>query len=320
MSPRARAIAPATVANLGPGFDVLGLALEGPYDEVEAEATSDGVVTLVEITGDGGTLPRDVARNCVGASAAAVLKRFASPATGVKLWLHKGLPSGSGLGSSSASSVAAAVAAAAVVCPQVARADLLDAAREGERLATGSPHPDNVAPSLLGGLVACVVGEGEAVEAMGLPVADGIVMVTVSPAIEVPTQAARAVMPAQYSLQDVVANMSRVAGLVAGFASGDLERIGGCLEDRLATPYRKGLIPGFDEVMIAARSAGAVGGGISGAGPAVFAVTDSRDRGRTIGAAMVEAFARAGAQSVARVSGIDGRGARLVDPGRPALT
>ena len=215
--------------------------------------------------------------------------------------------------------MAAAVAAAAVVCPEIALADLLDATREGERLATGSPHPDNVAPSLLGGLVACVVREAEAVEAMRLPVAQGIVMVTVSPAIEVPTQSARAVMPAQYSLEDVVANMSRVAGLVAGFASGDLDRIGGCLEDRLATPYRKSLIPGFDEVMIAARSAGAVGGGISGAGPTVFAVTDSRVRGREIGAEMVDAFARAGVQSVARVSGIDDRGARLVEPGRPPL-
>jgi homoserine kinase len=316
MTDRARAIAPATVANIGPGFDVLGLALEGPYDEVEAEATQDGVVTLVEITGDGGALPKDASKNCVGASARAVLDSFAPPGTGVRLWLHKGLDSGSGLGSSAASSVAAAVATAAVVCPEVDLADLLDATREGERLATGAPHPDNVAPSLLGGLVACVVREAEVVEAMGLSVAQGIVMVTVSPAIQIPTAAGRAVMPAHYSLEDVVANMSRVAGLVSGFASGDLDRIGGCLDDRLATPYRKSLIPGFDTVMSAARCAGAVGGGISGAGPTVFAVTDSRARGRVIGAAMVEAFARSGVESLARVSGIDGRGARLVEPGQ----
>ena len=316
MTNRARAIAPATVANIGPGFDVLGLALEGPYDEVEAEATQDGLVTLVEITGDGGALPREASKNCVGAAARAVIETFAPPGTGVRLWLHKGLDSGSGLGSSAASSVAAAVSTAAVVCPEIARGELLDATREGERLATGAAHPDNVAPSLLGGLVACVVREAEAVEAMRLPVAQGIIMVTVSPAIHIPTEAGRAVMPERYSLEDVVANMSRVAGLVAGFASGDLERIGGCLEDRLATPYRKSLIPGFDDVMIAARSAGAVGGGISGAGPTVFAVTDGRDRGREIGAAMVEVFARFGVESVARVSGVDGRGARLVDPGR----
>ena len=165
---RKRAVAPATVANLGPGFDVLGLALEGPYDLVEAEATADGRITLMEVTGDGGVLPREASQNCVGAAARAVLDRFASPEVGVRLWLHKGLPCGSGLGSSAASSVAAAVATAEAVCPQVPRGELLDATREGERLATGTPHPDNVAPSLLGGLVACVVHEGERVEALQL--------------------------------------------------------------------------------------------------------------------------------------------------------
>jgi len=314
MTSRVRVIAPATVANIGPGFDVLGLALEGPYDLVEAEPTGDGIVSLVEITGDDGSLPTEANENCVGVVARDVLTRFAPAGAGVRLWLHKGLPLGSGLGSSAASSVAAALATAVAVCPEVDRAALLDATREGERLATGAAHPDNVAPSLLGGLVACVVREGDEVEAMRLPVADGIVIVTVSPEIQIPTEEGRAVMPDRYSLADVVANMSRVAGLVAGFASGDLERIGGCLEDRLATPYRKRLIPGFDDAMASALSAGAVGGGISGAGPALFAVTDDRDRASRVGAAMVEAFARAGVRSVARVSGIDDRGARVVGP------
>ena len=314
MTKRVRAIAPATVANIGPGFDVLGLALEGPCDLVEAEATQDGVVTLVDITGDEGALPRQANQNCVGAVAQDVLRRFGAPGTGVRLWLHKGLPLGSGLGSSAASSVAAALATAAVVCPEVDRIALLDATREGERLATGVAHPDNVAPALLGGLVACVVREGEQVEALRLPVAEGIVVVTGSPALQIPTEASRAVMPEHYSLQDAVANMSRVAGLVSGFASGDLKRIGSCLEDRLATPYRKGLIPAFDDVMEAACVAGAVGGGISGAGPALFALTDGEDRGDQIGSAMVAAFARAGVSSVARVSPINGQGARLVGP------
>jgi homoserine kinase len=318
MSNRIRASAPATVANIGPGFDVLGLALEGPCDEVTAEATEVAVqsglgrVTLVEVTGDQGVLPRDAEKNCAGAAAQAVLDRFAPPEVGVRLWLHKGLAAGSGLGSSAASSVAAALATAAAVAPHVSREALLDATREGERLATGAPHPDNVAPSLLGGLVACVVRGGEAVEAMSLPVADGIVIVTVSPEIQIPTETGRAVMPATYGLGDVVANMSRVAGLVAGFAAGDLERIGSCLEDRLATPYRSHLIPAYEEVLAAAVAAGAVGGGISGAGPTVFALTDCRDRGAEIGAAMAQAFTSAGIQSVARVSGINRDGAQLL--------
>lgn len=311
---RKRAVAPATVANLGPGFDVLGLALEGPYDLVEAEATADGRITLMEVTGDGGVLPREASQNCVGAAARAVLDRFASPEVGVRLWLHKGLPCGSGLGSSAASSVAAAVATAEAVCPQVPRGELLDATREGERLATGTPHPDNVAPSLLGGLVACVVHEGERVEALQLPVAEGLIVVTVSPELVIPTEESRAVMPSAYELTDVVANMSRVAGLVAGLARGDLAQIALCLEDRVATPYRKGLIPAFEQVMSAARAAGAVGGGISGAGPALFALAGDRETGTRVGAAMEEAFASAGLPSVARVSAVDGRGSRLVGP------
>ena len=118
MNDRVRAIAPATVANIGPGFDVLGLALDGPYDQVEAERTEDGLVTLVDITGDDGALPRSAQDNCVGAVARAVLTTFGEPGAGVRLWLHKGLPPGSGLGSSAASSVAAAVATAAVICPE----------------------------------------------------------------------------------------------------------------------------------------------------------------------------------------------------------
>jgi len=312
MSERVRVAAPATVANIGPGFDVLGLALEGPCDEVCAEVSDDGIVTLVDITGDEGLLPRDAKKNCVGAAAQAVLDRFGEPGMGIRLWLHKGLSAGSGLGSSAASSVAAAVATAAVIDPAIERSQLLDATREGERLATGSPHPDNVAPCLLGGLIACVVRQGEAIETMRLPVAQGILLVTVTPEIHIPTEAGRAVMPSSYVLEDVVANMSRVAGLVAGFASGDMAQIGSCLEDRMATPYRKSLIPGYDGVMEAAYAAGAVGGGISGAGPTVFAMTDDRAVAESMGVAMVEAFAAVGIGSLARVSGIDPRGARFL--------
>jgi homoserine kinase len=288
------------------------LALEGPVDEVEAELTDEGAVILVHIFGDDGRLPREAEKNCAGVAARAVLDRFGSPGAGVRLWLHKGLSLGTGLGSSAASSVAGALATAALVAPDLPREALLDACREGERLATGSPHPDNVAPSLLGGLVACVTQGGEAVDALRLPVAEGIFLVTVSPALELPTIQARAVMPAQYPLSDVVANMGRIAGLCAAFASGDLERMGACLEDRLATPYRKALIPAYDAVMAAARLAGSVGGGISGAGPTLFALAQDREEGGRIGRAMAAAFNDASIPSVVRVSGINLSGARLL--------
>ena len=302
---RARAAAPATVANLGPGFDVLGLCLSTPRDEVLAERTADGQVRLAGIEGDGGNLPLDAQKNCAGVAARAVLEQHGRPGDGVRLHLTKGLPAGSGLGSSAASSVAAAVATAAVICPDVPRADLLDACREGERLATGTPHPDNAAPCLLGGVVACLPGAGEAVEVIHLGAPDKLAVVTVTPDLQIPTEAGRAVMPALFPLEDVVANLARVAGLVDALGRGDLALLGRSLDDRIATPYRAGLIPGYPDVMEAARAAGALGGGISGAGPTLFALAPSHESAPPIAAAMEGAFRQAGLESVGRCGAID---------------
>lgn len=305
------ASAAATVANLGPGFDVLGLCLDGPRDRVRAELTGDGRVELVEVTGDGGRLSRDALDNCAGVAAQAVLARFGAPGAGVRLWLHKGLPLGSGLGSSAASAVAAAVATARLVAPEVAREALLDACREGERLATGSPHPDNVAPSLCGGLVACLPGEGEAVEVLRLSLPAGLHVACVKPEIEVRTADARAAMPKALPVADVVRTLASMAGLVTALARGDLGLLGRCLDDRVATPYRKGLIPGYDAVMAALVAAGAVGGGISGSGPTLFALAADRAVAERAAAAMVEAFGTVGLGAMALVSAVDPGGARV---------
>ena len=308
---RAVASAAATVANLGPGFDVLGLCLVGPRDHAIAELTDDGRVTLVEVTGDGGRLPRQAEANCAGVAARAVLERFGEPGAGVRLWLDKGLPLGSGLGSSAASAVAAALATAEVACPDVGKAELLDACREGERLATGTPHPDNVAPSLLGGLVACLAREGEAIEVVRLPLPAGLHVACLKPAVEVRTADARAAMPAAIPVSDVVRTLGNMAGLVAALASGDLELVGRCLGDRVATPYRKAFIPGFDEAMAAAAAAGAVGGGISGSGPTVFALASDL-AGAEAAADAVEAVFRArGLQVLRLVGAVDPVGARV---------
>ncbi|MCB9727540.1 MAG: homoserine kinase [Deltaproteobacteria bacterium] len=305
------ATAPATVANVGPGFDVLGLCLEEPRDRVRAELTADGRVELVAVEGDEGRLSRVAAENCAGVAAQAVLERFGAAGSGVRLWLDKGLPLGSGLGSSAASAVAAALATARLVCPEVPKEALLDACREGERLATGSPHPDNVAPSLLGGLVACLPGAGEAVEVVRLALPAGLHVVCVKPDVEVRTADARRVMPAAIPVADVVRTLAAMAGLVTALASGDLELAGRCLDDRVATPYRRALIPGYDAVMEALLRAGAVGGGISGSGPTVFALAGDRECARRAADAMVEAFATAGHAAMALVSAVDPSGARL---------
>ena len=312
---RAQASAAATVANLGPGYDALGLCLEGPRDVVEAQRTDTGLVELVEVTGDGGALSRRAEDNCATVAAQAVLAGVGRAVTearaGLRVWLHKGLPLGSGLGSSAASSVAGALAAAAALGWAGPREALLGACREGERLATGTPHPDNVAPSLLGGLVVCVPRGGEAVEIVRATTPPGLWVAAVKPAVTVRTADARAALPATVPMADAVANLANAAGLVAALGRGDVEAAGRCLEDRLVTPYRAGNIPAYEEVVAAARGAGAVGAGISGSGPTVFALAATRAAAEAAAEAMEAAFAAAGHAAMALVSAVDEGGARV---------
>lgn len=312
---KVRASAAASVSNLGPGYDVLGLCLAYPRDHVDAELTQTGEVELVEVSGDGGRLPRSAEDNCAGIAARHVLETFAAPGLGVRLWLHKGLPLGSGLGSSGASAVAAAVATASLVSPDTPKEALLWACRQAERHATGSPHPDNVAPSLLGGLVACVArptdADPEAVDVVPLPLVEGLWIAAVKPDVEVRTAEARAVLPAAVPMSDVVANLGAMASLIAGFASGDLAQIGRSLSDRIATPYRSALIPAYEDVVEAAQRAGAVGAGISGSGPTVFALAEGKERAEQVADVMVGRFEAAGYGSLRIVGAVDPAGARL---------
>jgi len=303
----------ATVANLGPGFDVLGLCLDGPGDRVTAELIPGGEVEIAEITGDGALLSREATKNCIGVVARHLLNRYADPSTGVRLWLDKGLPLGSGLGSSAASSVAAGVAVLACLDINMPRDFVFDSVREGERLATGSPHPDNVAPALFGGAVACLHGIGEHVDVVTLPVPDRLFVVCVKPAFSLSTEVARAALPRDIPMADAIRNIGAVAGLVKALMSNDLNLLGRCLEDRLATPYRKGLIPGYDAVVASALAAGALGAGISGAGPSIFALTDGRDAAMEAADRMVDAFESAGHASTAIVCGVNHRGAEIIE-------
>jgi len=314
MSSRKTAVAAATVANLGPGFDVLGLCLEGPRDRVTAELTTTGVIELVDVTGPSEVVAKLSGKaldNCAGVAAKAVLDVFA-PGAGARLWLDKGLPLGSGLGSSAASSVAGAVAVAACIDPDLPKEMLFPATREGERLATGTPHPDNVAPALFGGIVACLQADGEQVDIVTLPVPRALMVVCVKPDFEVRTADARAVLPKDVPMGDAVKNLGMMAGLVKALASGDLALLGRCLDDRLATPYRKRLIPGYEDAVEAAAKAGALGSGISGSGPAMFALCGDRDDALAVADAMVEAFERRQIGARAIVSAVDRDGAQLI--------
>jgi homoserine kinase len=288
MNRRIRVFAPATVANLGPGFDVLGLALSRPGDELEAELTDTAGVEIVEVTGDGGVLSRSPEKNVVGRAAADVLRR-AGARQGVRLWLHKQMPLASGLGSSGASSAAGAFAVNELLGRPLSQRDVVLSAMEGERAASGTPHADNVAPSVMGGVV--LVRSYDPFDVIALPLPDALHISVVHPHCEVSTAEARRLVKGRtYSLDEIVANLGNIAGLVAALGRGDLELLGRSVEDHLVEPLRSRLIPGFAAVKEAALRGGGLGCSIAGSGPSMFAFAGSMDVAMTIGAAMQEAF------------------------------
>lgn len=303
-----RVFAPATVANLGPGFDVLGLALSGPGDTVTARLVDGEGVTIRAIRGDGGVLPLDAARNTAGVAATATLAR-AGMRVGVELEIDKGMPIGSGLGSSAASAAAAAFAVNELVGAPLRRQDLVEPCMEAEASVSGR-HADNVAPALLGGLV--MVRSVDPLDLQRVPLPAGLQVVVVSPRFELATRVAREVLPATVSLGEMVRNGANVATFISACYSGDLSLFSRCLHDEVITPRRAALIPGANAVMDAARDAGALGSSISGSGPSIFAFCHSPQSAARVAAAMVAAFGGAGLEATAVVSPADCPGARIL--------
>ena len=311
MNQRIRVFAPATVANLGPGFDVLGLALTAPGDELEAEMCGTPGVHIAEVTGDGGALSRDPQKNVVGRAAADVLRR-AGASQGVRLWLHKKMPLASGLGSSGASSAAGAMAVNELLGRPLSQSDVVASAMEGERAASGTPHADNVAPSVMGGVV--LVRSYQPFEVIALPVPDRLHVTVVHPHCKVSTSEARRLVKGRtYALDDIVPNLGNVAALIAALCSGDLELLGRSVQDRLVEPLRAQLIPGFRDVKEAALRAGGLGCSIAGSGPSVFAFADSLESATKVGTAMQAAFTTsAGLDSDLFAGKVSHHGARAI--------
>lgn len=308
VSAEVTAFAPATVANLGPGLDVLGLALAAPGDRVTARHAPGRGVTITIVTGDGGALPLDPAMNTAGIAAAATLKK-AGVDTGVSLTLHKGMPIGSGLGSSAASAAAAAFAVNLLIGAPLRRVELVGPCLAAEAAVAGR-HADNVAPALLGGLI--LVRSIEPLDLVRLPVPEGLVVAVVTPKMELSTRVARAALPVEVPLASLVHNTAHIAALVSAFYSGDLGLLARSMTDAVATPARAPLIPGCAAVIEAALDAGALGSSISGAGPSIFALCRSDRSAAEVAARMVGAFAASGLAASAIVSPADCPGARRV--------
>lgn len=302
----ATAFAPASVGNIGVGFDLLGHALEGAGDRATVVRTTDGRVTITAIEGVVTDLPFDAERNTAGRALTSLLAH-APRGTGFGLRLDKGIALGSGMGGSAASAVAALVAANATLDAPVAREVLYECALDGEAAASGSRHGDNVAPILLGGIV-IAPAHGAPIP---VPVPRDLWCALVHPHCVLETRRARAALAGAYDLRDFVVQSEGLALVLAGCFTDDLELLRRGLRDVLVEPRRAALIPGFAGVKSSALESGALGASISGAGPSVFAWCAGRETAVQASIAMKSAFRAAGLDADMHVSPVAARGARV---------
>ncbi|PIA41601.1 hypothetical protein AQUCO_02200207v1 [Aquilegia coerulea] len=310
-----KTFAPATFANIGPGYDFLGCAIDGVGDYVTLSVDPNvkpGHIAISSITGAKG-LKKDPLWNCAGIAAISTMKMLGIKSIGLSLILDKGLPLGSGLGSSAASAAAAAVAVNEMFGGRLSVSDLVLAGLDSEAKVSGY-HADNVAPAIMGGFV--LIRSYDPLELIQLkfPFEKDLFFVLVSPEFEAPTKEMRKAVAKEISLKDHTWNSSQAGALVAAVLQGDLSLFGKAMSsDKIVEPARAPLIPGMQGVKRAALEAGAFGCTISGAGPTVVAVIDDEEKGKEIGSTMVEAFFKEGnLKASATVRSLDRVGARLV--------
>ena len=310
-SPRARAtaFAPASVGNVAIGFDILGFSVDALGDRVTVSRCAGSGVTISAIAGVPEPLPLEPEKNTAGRALLAMHAALRLDC-GLTLEIEKGIPLGSGLGGSAASAVGAVVAANALLDSPCSRAELLKFAMEGEKVASGSLHVDNIAPSLYGGLVLTVGIDHPRVKQIPVPV--NVRAVIVHPHMFLSTKQARAILRRSVDLSDFVWQTANLAGFISGCYTDDLDMIRASFEDVVIEPQRQALIPGFADVRSAAMQAGALGCSISGAGPTIFAWA-IESRAPEVSAAMRREFARHKVAIDDWIVAINSAGARIVD-------
>lgn len=301
-----RAFAPGSIGNVGPGLDILGLAIAGAGDVVTLH-WNDSDASIVEDAGHP-DLPTDPLRNTASIAALAVLRRLGVD-RGIRLRVEKGLPLSGGQGGSAACAIAGAVAADALAGSGLDQATILSAALEAESAVAGR-HLDNLAPSLVGGLV--LVRAIEPPEIIRVPVPASLRIVLAHPDQRLNTRDGRSALPTTIDRDVALQQAANVAAMIAGACLGDLNLLGRAIDDRIAEPARAPLLPGFTAARDAARQAGALGCSISGAGPTSFALVASDDDAERVAAAMVAGYARAGVRARAIMTTVDHQGARLL--------
>jgi len=304
--------APATVANMVCGFDILGFAVCNPYDEMEMRLVpfvpGQSPVTIINI--DDYNLPTDPEKNVAGAALLALIEEYkgADPIA-FEVRINKLIKPGSGVGSSAASSAGAVVGANHLLGDIFSKDDLVRFAMNGEKVASGVKHADNIAPCIFGGVT--LVRSIFPLEIIALP-SPQLYVTIVHPQIEVRTADARSILKQNIQLKDAIKQWGNIAGLVAGLMKGDYDLIGRSLEDVIIEPIRSILIPGFDDLKKACKAAGALGGGISGSGPSIFFLSKEKETALAVEAAMQKLYTGLGLAHHTYVTTINQAGVEIV--------
>ena len=306
---RVSAFAPASIGNVSVGFDCLGLALEKPGDIVVIEENDKPGVELIDLQGDNGQLPMDADKNVVGVVVKAMLRALDRDEA-IAIRLIKGLPLQSGMGSSASSSVAAAVAANAYLGKPFTKKELIPFAMEGERVACGAAHADNVAPALLGGIT--LIRSNDPLDIVSLPYLKNLYLAVIHPQVAVATKDARTVLPETIDRDTAVKQSAHLASFISALYQKDWKLLSRSMVDLIAEPFRKNLLLHFDEVKARAMDAGALTCGISGSGPTMFALCKGKTAAEKVAVNMGKVYADKLIENEIYVSKVNKRGAEIL--------
>lgn len=310
MKDSVKVFAPASVANLACGFDILGLAIDRPGDEIIARRNNLTGLSISKITGDNGLLPFDISKNTAGYAAEQLMLTHGCKGVGVELEIHKKMPFGSGLGSSAASAAGAVFAISELLSLNVSKQEMLASAVLGEQRADGAYHADNVAPSLLGGIV--LIRDNRTLDIVQLPVPEELYVSVVHPEIEILTKEARNILSSEILLNQHVKQNGNLGAFVAGLYENDYELIARSLNDHIIEPQRKKLMPWFDDLKSTLINARCLGASISGSGPSIFALSKGFSIADTIHQTMKSFFNNLDIEHQVYTSRINSKGAHII--------
>lgn len=310
MNDSIKVFAPATISNVGCGFDTIGFAINEPGDVVVLKLRTDSLVRIKKITGDDGVLPTDIKKNTATVAILELLKNYSDKSIGVNIEIRKKMPIGSGLGSSAASAVAAVYGLNILLGKPFNKMEVLDFAIKGEAIASGAVHADNVAPSLMGGIV--LIRDYNPLEIIELPVPSNLYCTVVYPHVLIETKKARKLIKKQIPIVSARKHFGNIGSLVSSLYESNIELLSRTIVDQISEPARASLIPGYYEIKNAALNTGAYGCSISGSGPSIFAFAKSKVAATKIGKAMKKAAEDNGNKATLYVSKINSIGPKIV--------